>query len=59
MTDKEKLIALLTEFGVGMEVADTYVECESGSTKVGGYMCFYTLFEFDEQGAFITMGAWE
>ena len=29
------------------------------TTKVGGYTNFYTNFEFDKDGKFISMGAWE
>ena len=30
-----------------------------GETKISGYSMFYTAFEFDEDGEFIRMGAWE
>lgn len=65
MTDLEKLKALLTEWGVnfsqhsdssGIEVM---VAQETGGPKVGGYNCFFTTFDFDNDGTFKTMGAWE
>jgi len=64
MTDYEKLKALLTEFGVGFvveedEKGEKYIECNCESKKVTGYSFFYTLFEFDKDGKFIHMGAWE
>ena len=75
MTDKEKLVALLTEFGVGFkeididdqdcviagatQVTKTAVVCEEGKPKIKGYFDFHTSFEFDRQGGFICMGAWE
>lgn len=59
MTDKEKLLKLLTEFGVGYEDKGPEVVCESGSGKVIGYAGFYTVFHFDGQGRFTNMGAFE
>jgi len=67
MSDLEDLKALLTRFGVGFTESkhrekkkDIYqVICEQGADKVGGYMCFVTVFEFDAEGKFIEMGAWE
>lgn len=34
---------------------DEYPECD----KVGGYTGFSTQFEFDKNGKFLTVGAWE
>lgn len=34
---------------------DVFPDCD----KVGGYDGFYTRFEFDENGKFLTVGAWE
>jgi len=62
MTDKEKLCDLLTEFGVGWREKPYYtIKCGGYNSynKIGGYSSFYTLFEFDEDGKFIQMGAWE
>ena len=99
MSHYEKLRALLTEFGVEYEEADSHenlfirdggaqvskvIICREGSdkqaisreeikrwiedgapirvegeTKISGYSMFYTAFEFDEDGEFIRMGAWE
>jgi proteasome assembly chaperone (PAC2) family protein len=61
LTDKEKLVALLTEFGVQFEDDTQHgkIVCTSGSTKVSGYNGFYTDFAFDENGKFIELGAWE
>jgi hypothetical protein len=53
MTDKEELMALLTKWGVTYEVTETSIDV------AGGYIGFFTSFEFDESGKFIKMGAWE
>lgn len=59
-TDKEKLIELLTEFGVGFELEENNrVVCTQGKDKVDGYHLFYTTFDFDKDGKFTEMGAWE
>ena len=53
-TDKDKLVALLEEFGIES------TETEAGSIMCeGGYCGFYTLFEFDDEGKFEDMGAYE
>lgn len=68
MTDKEKLIALLTEFGVGFTEEEglnedrgevSIIECAEGSDKVDGYVGFMTHFIFTLDGKFVEMGAWE
>jgi hypothetical protein len=59
MTDKEKLIALLEEFGIGFEAGDGCVTLEEGMEKVSGFARFFTKFQFDENGKFIEVGAWE
>lgn len=61
MTDRDKLINLLLEFGVEFKVhdSDNDIICKEGDKKISGYPSFYTLFEFDENGRFIAIGAWE
>lgn len=63
MTDYEKLKQLLTEFGVEFEesegVRSKIITTTEGSRKVDGYNSFYTAFEFNEDGVFLGMGAWE
>lgn len=60
-SDKDKLTELLTSFNVGWRDKPEGIkvggwhECNN----VGGYSGFYTLFEFDENGKFKTMGTWE
>jgi hypothetical protein len=62
MTDKGKLEKLLTEFGVGWRSpTPEAIKCGGYNSyaKIDGYPRFYTLFEFDPEGKFISMGAWE
>lgn len=73
MKTVDDVTKFLDALGVGyviepseMKDATTRVRCgvgayESGDqhTKVGGYTGFYTTFEFDAEGNFIEMGAWE
>ncbi len=66
MTDKEKLIALLDEWGVPYFAGPDFVSVGYGpkcplieSSKVDGYCGFFTDFEFDAEGNFVKMGAWE
>ena len=70
MTDREKLIALFTELGIGFEYeeqTDWYKSTESrgslvcleGRAKIDGYGMFFADFQFDENGKFIKMGVWE
>ena len=53
MTDKEKLEALLTEFGVMFNGTEESVTIEQG------YPGFYTQFDFDDNGKFEHVGAYE
>lgn len=61
MTDKEKLCELLTSFGVEWREKPEGIKCGGYHHYAGicGYSCFYTLFEFNEDGSFHLMGAWE
>lgn len=70
MTDKEKLVALLTEFGVsfkderyGSGDSNIIVKynwySEQHQSKVTGYNGFFTQFTFNTEEKFIEMGAWE
>ena len=67
MSDKDRLTALLRDFGVGFREEETeskgekiiQVTCEQGASRVGGYGGFVTAFEFDRDGTFKSMGAWE
>jgi hypothetical protein len=62
VTDKEKLLALLGEWGVPSRTEDdntVIVQVLDDSGKVGGYSGFFTAFDFDEDGTFVQMGAWE
>jgi len=61
MTDKEKLVQLLQEFGVGCREKPEGIKVGGYNKykKVSGYSGFYTLFEFDKVGNFVRMGAWE
>ena len=59
-SDKDKLMALCTELGIGFKHEnDTTICCEQGDAMIVGYGGFYTLFEFTETGRFIRMGAYE
>lgn len=73
MNDKQKLIKLLLDFGVpfkeqrckndrgwneGVEFGNLLYGRDE-SDKVDGYSGFFTQFEFDENGKFICVGAWE
>lgn len=61
MTDKDKLIKLLTEFGVEWREKEDGIKCGGykDRNKITGYSGFYTLFEFYSDGSFMQMGAWE
>ncbi len=66
MTDREKLVALLTEWAVpfwdgpiSVLVGLQETEDSFDSPKVTGYPGFATAFEFTPDGTFVTMGAWE
>lgn len=59
LSDKEKLEALFTEFGVGFESGNNSVCCKSGADKIDGFAFFFTIFEFDAAGKFKGAGLWE
>jgi hypothetical protein len=59
MTDRQKLAALLDSFGVEYINEKNYIVFEEGKAGVTGYTGFYTKFEFDTDGRFITVGAYE
>ena len=69
MTDLDKVKALFDELGIGYTHELTanpeyspcaqWLELYEGDAKIGGYSCFFTTFEFDRNGNFIKVGAWE
>lgn len=61
MTDKEKLVSLLTEFGIEWRETSEGIKCGGWNTraKIRGWSGFYTLFEFNEDDSFKVMGAWD
>lgn len=74
MTDQERLITLLDEWDVPHEEEDIPSqpgECPAVSVNIGrvrnlresskvtGYGGFFTSFEFDLDGKFVRVGAWE
>lgn len=65
-TDKEKVIGLLTELGIGFTEDVPYhdrrtsnIIIDSDSASAEGYAGFYTVFEFDDDGKFQVVGIWE
>jgi hypothetical protein len=66
VTDRDKLLALLDGWDVPY-TTDSKIRGQfliivgggSDSPKIDGYLGFYTMFVFDEDGAFLLMGAWE
>lgn len=72
MTDRDKLLALLGEWDVPWQQDDPLPDNDAvvlitvggwglkrDSDKITGYGGFYTTFEFDADGMFVRMGAWE
>ena len=60
MTDKEKLVKLFEEFGIGFtETDDGGIHCTQGDAKISGYCGFSTEFTFTKDGSFVEMGAYE
>ncbi len=58
-TDQEKLVALLSEFGVEMLTCNTTVQLQARTKGVVGYLDMFAEFEFDQQGKFVQIGLWE
>lgn len=50
-----ELIGIELLFGKNAHYPDEYPDCDN----VDGYSGFYTKFKFDENGNFLTVGAWE
>lgn len=59
MTDKEKLVVLLHDFGIEPEVTKHEVSISANTPGVAGYIGFYCEFKFSEDGAFSEVGVWE
>lgn len=71
MTDREKLLALLDEWGVGYNGKyaernrfdsidfDRDVMVCAGDTKIDGYSNFFAVFEFEPDGTFRQITVWE
>jgi hypothetical protein len=52
-TDKEKLITLLTEFGLGFNITDSGVVTQVDTHKnTAGCTWFYAEYSFDKDGKF-------
>jgi hypothetical protein len=62
-TDKQKLAALLTEFGIKFEEKMFTVTLEvdkfTKGSKIFGYSGFSADFNFNDDGKFLTMEIWE
>jgi len=61
MTDKERFIALMTDFQVPItsSVGVIVIEAEGNSSMVKGYMGFIAEFSFTSEGKFVSVGIWE
>lgn len=64
-TDRDRLKQLFDDWGVEYDIQvgdkkNTLTTSERSSCKkVGGYVAFYTDFDFDKDGKFLEMGAYE
>lgn len=58
-TQQEKLVALLTELGVGFECSGEVLVCKSDMAGNEGYRGFEAEFRFDSEGRFLKLGIWE
>jgi hypothetical protein len=60
MTDKERLLALLKDFGITpKEYAETAVRLAAGEGGVEGCTDFFCDFVFTPEGKFADVGVWE
>jgi len=66
MKDIDKLKQLLDSWEVPYRIDDDddilvgrFWDSEENHPKVNGYNGFFTAFEFDDDGDFVRMGAWE
>lgn len=62
LTDKQRLLALLKDFGVtptSPSDDDSIVGLERGVGEVRGYPFFVCNFTFDDTGKFMYVGVWE
>jgi len=62
MTDREKLLALLANFGLAPDVPEVVggeVSLIAKEGGVQGYDGFHCTFSFDDYGAFTRVGIWE
>lgn len=70
MTDRERFLALLDEWGVGYngenakrnlsreDLSHDVILCQ-GDPKIIGYTDFLAVFEFEPDGTFKQIGVWE
>ena len=62
-TDYDKFKSLMVLFGVGFSEEtnkpNKIINFTTGKEKIDGYYFFYSDFEFDENGKFITIGIGE
>jgi hypothetical protein len=61
MTDKDKFLGLLDEFGItpSSESSDGEVVLEAHQGRVDGYTGFICRWAFDPDGKFVNVGIWE
>jgi hypothetical protein len=63
-TDLEDWRAFLSRFEVGFKeelghAPETHLTMTGGATRVTGFNGLFTSIEFDAEGTFIQLGAWE
>jgi hypothetical protein len=59
ITDKEKVLALFKELGIGAYTYENSIVCTQGEEKIGGYRGFSCNFNFTEEGKFIEVDIYE